>query len=134
MSGQSLSSAISSVHIRLRTRVSSPFNILYLRRGCLRFLSGISLIKKQNHNIATLETERLAHLKSKQFTTLVFLAQGAGAILFGVFLESYAFALPSNRVLHGLPIFKIPISIFGAIFIISTFVLLLLSFKVKHKE
>jgi len=65
---------------------------------------------------------------------LVFLAQGAGAIFYAVFLASYAFALPSNEVLHDLPVFKIPISVFGAIFIASTVVLLLLSFRVKPEE
>jgi len=80
------------------------------------------------------ETERLAHLKGKQLAMLVFLAQGAGAIFYAVFLASYAFALPSNEVLHDLPVFKIPISVFGAIFIASTVVLLLLSFRVKPEE
>jgi hypothetical protein len=80
------------------------------------------------------ETWRLAHLKSKQLASLVFLAQGAGAIFYAVFLASYALALPSNEVLHDLPVFKIPISIFGAIFITSTIVLLLLSFRAKPEE
>jgi hypothetical protein len=70
-------------------------------------------------------------LKSKQLATLVFLAQGAGAVFYAVFLASYALALPSNEVLHNLPVFKIPISIFGAIFIASTVILLLLSFATK---
>ena len=78
-----------------------------------------------------MKTERLAHLKSKQLATLVFLAQGAGAIFYAVFLAAYALALPSNEVLHGLPVFKIPISIFGAIFIASTVILLLISFVTK---
>jgi len=73
-------------------------------------------------------------LKRKQLATLVFLAQGAGAIFYAVFLASYALALPSNRVLHDLPVFKIPISIFGAVFIVSTVVLLLFSFIVKPEE
>jgi len=73
-------------------------------------------------------------LKSKQLASLVFLAQGAGAIFYAVFLASYALALPSNEVLHDLPVFKIPISIFGAIFIVSTVVLLLLSFRAKPEE
>ena len=81
-----------------------------------------------------METERLLHLKRKQLATLVFLAQGAGAIFYAVFLASYALALPSNRVLHDLPVFKIPISIFGAVFIVSTVVLLLFSFIVKPEE
>jgi hypothetical protein len=59
---------------------------------------------------------------------LVLLTQGIGAVFFAVFWASYAFALPSNRVLHGEPVFKIPISIFGGLFVLLTIVLLLLSF------
>jgi TRAP-type C4-dicarboxylate transport system permease small subunit len=73
-------------------------------------------------------------LKSKQLAKIVFLAQGAGAIFYAVFLASYALALPSNQVLHDQPVFKIPISIFGAIFIVSTVVLLLFSFIAKPEE
>jgi hypothetical protein len=64
----------------------------------------------------------------------VLLTQGIGAIFYAVFLTSYALALPSNQVLHDLPVFKIPISIFGAIFLISTVILLLLSFLKKAEE
>jgi hypothetical protein len=65
---------------------------------------------------------------------VVFLAQGIGAVFYAVFLASYALALPSNRVLHELPVFRIPLSIFGAIFILSTVILLLLSFLKKPEE
>jgi hypothetical protein len=59
---------------------------------------------------------------------MVLLTQGVGAIFFAVFWASYALALPSNRVLHGEAIFKIPISIFGGLFVILAIVLLVLSF------
>ena len=65
---------------------------------------------------------------------IVFLAQGIGAIFYAVFLASYALALPSNRVLHELPVFRIPLSIFGAAFILSTVILLLLSFLKKPEK
>jgi hypothetical protein len=67
-------------------------------------------------------------LKTNQLGRIVLLAQGVGAIFFAVFWASYAFALPSNRVLHGEAIFKIPISVFGALFVILSIVLLVLSF------
>jgi len=73
-------------------------------------------------------------LKINQLVMLVFLVQGAGAIFYTVFLASYALALPSNEVLHHLPVFKIPISIFGALFILSTIVLLILSFIIKPEK
>ncbi len=69
-----------------------------------------------------------------QLAMFVLLAQGIGAIFYAVFWASYALALPSNRVLHDLPVFRIPLSIFGAIFILSTVILLLLSFMVKPEE
>ena len=73
-------------------------------------------------------------MKMNQLAVFVLLAQGIGAIFYAVFLASYALALPSNRVLHDLPVFRIPLSIFGAIFILSTVILLLLSFMVKPEE
>jgi len=73
-------------------------------------------------------------LKMNQLAMFVFLVQGIGAIFYAVFWASYALALPSNRVFHDLPVFRIPLSIFGAIFILSTVILLLLSFMVKPEE
>ncbi len=73
-------------------------------------------------------------MKRNQLAMFVFLAQGIGAIFYAVFLASYALALPSNRVLHDLLVFKIPLSIFGGLFILSIVILLLLSFRVKPEE
>ncbi len=70
----------------------------------------------------------------KQFAWLVLLAQGVGAVFFAVFWASYAFALPSNRVLHGEPVFKIPISVFGGLFILLVIVLLVLSFAWNRRK
>jgi hypothetical protein len=58
----------------------------------------------------------------------VLITQGIGAVFFAVFWAAYAFALPSNRVLHGEAIFKIPISIFGGLFVALTTALLVFSF------
>ena len=73
-------------------------------------------------------------MKINQLAKMVFLAQGIGAVFYAVFLASYALALPSNHVLHDLPVFKIPISIFGGLFILSIVILLLLSFLKKPEE
>jgi hypothetical protein len=59
------------------------------------------------------------------------LAQALGAVAYAIFITSYALALPSNEVLHGEPIFRIPLSIFGGLFIVASVALLLLSFKIK---
>jgi len=57
-----------------------------------------------------------------------------GAIAFAVFIASYALALPTNQVLHGEPIFRIPLSIFGGLFILLTVTALIISFMVKPKK
>jgi hypothetical protein len=64
----------------------------------------------------------------------VFFTQGVGAAFFAVFLASYALALPSNQVLHGQPIFRIPLSIFGAIFLALTAIVIALSIIIKPEE
>jgi hypothetical protein len=81
-----------------------------------------------------LSLERLLQLKRNQLARFVFLTQGIGALSYAVFIASYALALPSNRVLHGEPIFRIPLSIFGGLFILSIVMLLILSFIVKPEE
>jgi hypothetical protein len=75
--------------------------------------------------------EELPQLKRNQLAQFVFLAQGIGAIFYAVFIASYALALPSNRVLHGEPVFRIPLSIFGGLFLILLVLALILSFLVK---
>jgi hypothetical protein len=64
----------------------------------------------------------------------VFFTQGIGAVFFAVFLASYALALPSNLVLHGEPIFRIPLSIFGALFLALTAIAIALSIIIKPEE
>jgi hypothetical protein len=65
---------------------------------------------------------------------VLLMTQGIGAVFFFVFLASYAGALPSNRVLHAEPVFHIPISIFGAIFLALTIALLVAAFALKRKN
>jgi len=62
------------------------------------------------------------------------LTQAIGAVFFAVFLASYALALPSNLVLHGEPIFRIPLSIFGGLFLALTAVVIVLSFITKPED
>ncbi len=73
-------------------------------------------------------------MNRNRFTWLVFLTQGTGAVAFAVFIASYALALPTNKVLHGEPIFRIPISIFGGLFILLTVTALIISFIAKPEE
>jgi hypothetical protein len=73
-------------------------------------------------------------MKRNQLAWLVLLTQGIGAVFFAVFWASYAFALPSNHVLHGEPVYKIPISIFGGLFLLLTIILLVLSLIWYHRK
>jgi hypothetical protein len=73
-------------------------------------------------------------LKRNQLAWLVLLTQGIGAIAYAVFIASYALALPSNQVLHGEPIFRIPLSIFGGLYILLTVTALIISFIAKPKQ
>jgi hypothetical protein len=62
------------------------------------------------------------------------LTQGVGVIFFAVFLASYALALPSNKVLHGQPVFRMPLSIFGGLFLALVAMSLIVSIIVKPEE
>jgi hypothetical protein len=57
-----------------------------------------------------------------------------GAMTFAVFITSYALALPTNHVLHGEPVFRIPLTIFGGLFILLTVTALIVSFMAKPKK
>ena len=73
-------------------------------------------------------------MKRNQLARYAFLTQAIGAVFFAVFLASYALALPSNLVLHGEPVFRTSLSIFGGLFVALTAVALLLSFIVKPED
>ena len=49
---------------------------------------------------------------------LLYATQGVGAVFVAVFLAAYLGGLPSTDVLHSEPIFRIPLIIFGATFLI----------------
>jgi hypothetical protein len=73
-------------------------------------------------------------LKTNNLARYAFLTQAIGAIFFAVFLASYALALPSNQVLHGEPIFRTTLSIFGGLFLALTAIAILLSFITKPDD
>jgi hypothetical protein len=73
-------------------------------------------------------------LKTNNLARYAFLTQAIGTVFFAVFLASYALALPSNQVLHGEPIFRTTLSIFGGLFLALTAIAILLSFIAKPEE
>jgi hypothetical protein len=68
------------------------------------------------------------HFKRKQLTLFLFLAQGIGAVFYGVFSAAYILPVPSTHVLTGEPVFKLLLSTFGGLFFI--FILLALALSV----
>ena len=73
-------------------------------------------------------------MKKNSLVRYAFLTQAIGAIFFAVFLTSYALALPSNQVLHGEPIFRISLSIFGGLFLALIAIAIVLSLIVKPED
>jgi len=99
-----------------------------------RVLTCNNLIKILNCYNKKASKERLLRLKRNKLARLVLLTQGIGAIFCAIFLASYALALPSNQVLHGQPIFRIPLSIFGGLFLALIAISVVLSIIVKPEE
>jgi hypothetical protein len=54
----------------------------------------------------------------KRVTQFLFATQGVGAVFVGVFLAAYLAGLPSTDVLHSEPVFRIPLIVFGAAFLV----------------
>ena len=73
-------------------------------------------------------------MNNNQVSKIMLLTQGFGAAFFAVFWLAYSFALPSTNVLSGEPVFKIPLSIFGGLFLLLTFILLVTSFVVERRR
>ena len=69
-------------------------------------------------------------LSEKQIATFLFVAQGVGGIFVGIFLAAYLGGLPTTKVLHSEPAFRIALYIFGAVvlvLVLAGFVLATLS-------
>ena len=68
-------------------------------------------------------------LSEKQITKLLFAAQSIGAAFVVTFLAAYLAGLPTTAVFHSDPIFRVPLTILGVVFlfmVLSTFVLTVL--------
>jgi hypothetical protein len=53
--------------------------------------------------------------------TFLFLVQVVGAIFYCILLAAYALPFPSTRVLIGDPTFKLLLTLFGGLLLVSTF-------------
>ncbi len=61
----------------------------------------------------------------------LFVAQGVGAVFVGVFLAAYLAGLPSTAVFHSEPAFRIPLLIFGAVFLVMVLLAFVLAVPSK---
>lgn len=71
-------------------------------------------------------------LSEKQKNIFLFTAEGVGAAFVGVFLAAYLAGLPTTKVFHSEPAFRISLMILGVVFlamIFSAFILAALSKK-----
>lgn len=64
---------------------------------------------------------------------LVFAAQSVGAIFAVFFITAYLGGLPSTEVLHSEPFFRIPLAVFGVLFLVLVLGTLILAFCLKEK-
>jgi hypothetical protein len=98
----------------------------------------VSLIKPTEHTTETqivcLTIGELSNLKSKQLALFVFLTQGIGVTFYGIFLAAFYLPLPSNETLIGDPIFRLSLSIFGAVFLILITVSIVASRLLKQED
>ena len=68
--------------------------------------------------------------------TLLFALQGVGAVFVGFFLAAYLggmFMTPSTTVLHSEPAFKIPLMIFGILFLVFVLAVVILAVSTEKK-
>ena len=68
----------------------------------------------------------------KRLGWYILTVQAIGAAFFAVFSAAYILAIPSINVLSGEPIFKIPMTIFGVLFVV--FILISLVIGTLHKK
>jgi hypothetical protein len=71
----------------------------------------------------------------KQLNPFLFVIEGLGIIFYAIFSAAYYIPIPSTKVLIGEAIFKIPITIFGLLYFISTILIIILSVtNTRQKE
>jgi len=77
--------------------------------------------------------EKSLNLTQKQISTFLFAVQGVGTVFVGIFLVAYLGGLPTTNVLHIEPAFRVPLAIFGFLFLMLVFVSIFLAILQKKK-
>jgi hypothetical protein len=66
-------------------------------------------------------------VSDRQTAIFLFAVQGVGAVFVGIFLAAYLGGLPTTVVLHSEPVFRIPLYILGAVFLVMVLSALVLA-------
>ena len=77
--------------------------------------------------------EKSLNLTQKQLSTFLFAVQGVDIVFVSIFLAAYLGGLPTTDVLHIEPAFRIPLAIFGSLFLVLVFVAIFLAATQKKK-
>lgn len=89
------------------------------------------LVTKQmvsvKYGLCHLLLENRLNLTQKQISQFLFAVQGVGIVFVGIFLVSYLGGLPTTNVLHIEPVFRIPLAVFGLLFLVLVLATLVLS-------
>ena len=89
------------------------------------------LVTKQTvsvkYGLNQLLLENSLNLTQKQISQFLFAVQGIGIVFVGIFLAAYLGGLPTTNVLHIEPVFRIPLAIFGLLFLVLVLATLVLA-------
>lgn len=76
-------------------------------------------------------------LNDKKLTSFLFVFEGVGAVFVAVFLSAYLgglFYTPQTTVLHSEPAFRIPLTIFGAAYLVLVLASIIIAIYVRKKR
>jgi len=59
--------------------------------------------------------------KNRSLTKFLLVVEGVGTLFVSFFLTAYLGGLPTTAVLHSEAIFRVPLSVFGTIYLFSIF-------------
>jgi len=76
----------------------------------------------------------LTYLKTKTVATYVVAVQIVGGLFYAFFSAAYILAIPSIKVLSGQSIFKIPMMVFGTLFVALTLTALVIALVRRRKN
>lgn len=71
-------------------------------------------------------------LPDSKLTKLLYAFEGVGLIFIVVFLAAYLGGLPTTKVLHNQPAFRIPLGVFGAAILILVLVTCVLAVRYRR--